>query len=393
MLKTKQSFISIQSITVRAPSKIVNKNQDSTHIGYAFMKAEHVNRVARLRKKFARDEAILVAGPENLRYLCGFSGTEGLLVLAGGRSFFLTDSRYATQAAEQVSATDIIIFKDRAKELARIVKRSGISKLCFDSRQLTVAQLEDFEKNVPGLSLSPRPEPFETLRAIKNAGELQLLERAAEIAATGLALTLPFIRPGASEIDIAAELEYRMRKCGASGASFPTIVASGPRSAMPHGVASPRLLSPGDIVLVDYGCVYEGYSSDETCTFFLGEPSKRFRQIYEIVKSAHDRAIAALAPGAALREVDGAARTFIAAQGYGRRFGHGTGHGIGLCVHEAPTVSPRATLAAEQGMVVTIEPGIYLPGRGGVRIEDTVAVTASGCRTLTKTGKNLRVLG
>jgi len=338
-------------------------------------------------------EAVLITGSENLRYLCGFTGTEGLLLVAGDRSFFLTDTRYTTQAREEVCATDTITFKEKAQELARIVKKCGVTVACFDSRQLTVAQLREWEKALPGVRLTARPDVFDDLRMIKDATEIKLLARAAEIAAAGLAATLPFIKAGMSELDVAAELEYRMRKSGGSGPSFPTIVASGPRSAMPHGVASDRRLARGEILLIDYGCAYEGYCSDETCTFFLGEPTAKQSRLYAVVKKAHDLALAALSPGAALSRVDAAARDYITARGFGKRFGHGTGHGLGLCVHESPAVSHRSSSTARKGMVVTIEPGIYLPGWGGVRIEDTAAVTAGGCRALTKTDKSLRVIG
>jgi len=361
---------------------------------YTPVHAVYKKRMRKLQKLLgSAADAVLVTSSENLRYLCGFTGTEGLLLLAGDSSFFLTDSRYTTQAREQVAATDTITFKDKAQELARIVRKCAVSGICFDSRQLTVAQFHDWEKALRGIRLVPRPDVFDDLRMMKDAGEIKLLGRAAKIAARGLAETLTCIRIGMTELDVAAELEYRMRRNGCAGAAFPTIVASGPRSAMPHGVASARRLARGEILLIDYGCVYEGYCSDETCTFFLGEPTAKQRRLYAIVKKAHDLALAALAPGAALRKVDAAARDYITAQGCGRRFGHGTGHGLGLCVHESPAVSSRSKSTARKGMVVTIEPGVYLPGWGGIRIEDTAVVTTAGCRILTKTDKHLRVIG
>ena len=358
------------------------------------MHTVYKKRVRKLQKLFgASAEAVLVTSSENLRYLCGFTGTEGLLLLAGDRSYFLTDSRYTTQARQQVCATDTITFKDKTKEFARIAGKCAVSAICFDSRHLTVAQLRDWEKALGGVRLVPRPDVFEDLRTIKDATEIKLLERAAEIAAASLAETLPCIRIGMAELAVAAELEYRMRRNGCAGAAFPTIVASGPRSAMPHGVASARRLAGGEILLIDYGCVFEGYCSDETCSFFLGEPTAKQRRIYAVVKEAHDLALAALAPGKKLQAVDAAAREYIRARGLSAKFNHGTGHGLGLCVHENPTVSPRSNSTAQKGMVLTIEPGIYLPGWGGVRIEDTAVVTANGSRILTKTDKSLRVIG
>lgn len=358
------------------------------------MQTDFQKRVRKLQKLLgASGEAALVIDSENLRYLCGFTGTEGLLFLTSNRSFFLTDTRYTTQASQEVAATDIITFRDKTAELARIVKKNAVTAVCFDARRLAVAQLRQWEKAIDGVRFIDRSEPFEDLRTVKDAAELRLLARAAGIAAQSLEETLACVRPGMSELDVAAELEYRMRRNGSAGPAFPTIVASGPRSAMPHGVASPKKLGRGEILLIDYGCVYEGYCSDETCTFFLGEPTARQRRLYDVVKKAHDLALAALAPGIPLAKVDAAARDHIAAQGFGRRFGHGTGHGLGLCVHENPSVSQRSAAVARRGMVVTIEPGIYLPGWGGVRIEDTAAVTAGGCRVLTKTEKELRIIG
>jgi len=338
-------------------------------------------------------QGVLITQPENVHYLCGFTGTEGSLLIAGESYFFLTDGRYTTQAHEQVRAGTVLTFKDKTKELARLVKKCGLGTLGFESQHMTVAQLRDIERALAGVRLVARPDAFDALRMVKDAAEIKLLSRAAEIAAASLAETLPCIRIGMSEIDVAAELEYRMRNKGGSGAAFPTIVASGPRSAMPHGMASAKPLARGELLIIDYGVVYEGYCSDETCTFVLGEPTKKQQRIYDTVQKAHDRALAALAPGKPLKEVDAAARGYIAARGLGRRFSHGTGHGLGLCVHEQPIVSTRSKSIAQKGMVVTIEPGVYLPGWGGVRIEDTAVVTARGCRLLTRTDKSLQIIG
>ena len=335
---------------------------------------------------------MLITQPENVRYLCGFTGTEGSLLLAGDSSFFLTDGRYTTQARQQVCAGRIITFKDKIKELAGLVKKNGLAKLGFDSRQMTVEQLRDIERALDGVRLVARPDAFDGLRTVKDSAEIKLLARGAAIAAASLAETLACVKIGMSELDVAAELEYRMCKKGGSGAAFPTIVASGPRSAMPHGTASAKLLARGELLIIDYGVIYEGYCSDETCTFVLGEPTKKQLRIYDTVLKAHDRALAALAPGKPLREVDAAARDYIVAHGLGRRFSHGTGHGLGLCVHEQPIVSTRSKSIAQKGMVVTIEPGVYLPGWGGVRIEDTTVVTAKGCDIITRTDKSLQTI-
>ena len=213
---------------------------------------------------------------------------------------------------------------------------------------------------------------------------------AADLNAAGLAEVTAMIRPGVREKDIALALEFALRRLGAEEKAFDIIVASGVRGAMPHGVASDKILAEGEMVTIDFGCRLRGYHSDETVTLALGEVSDELRTIFEVVLEAHDRALEAVAPGVALSELDRLARDHIKACGYGDYFGHGLGHGVGLEIHEAPTVSPRSAAIAEEGMVFTIEPGIYLPGLGGVRIEDIVLVTADGHQTLTKIPKMFR---
>jgi Xaa-Pro aminopeptidase len=255
-----------------------------------------------------------------------------------------------------------------------------------------VAFFKDLEKEIPGITLKPFSDRLDQLRIIKDVSEITLLKRAAHIAALSLRQVMPMIRQGVREIEVAAELEYRIRKNGGAGSSFPVIVASGYRGALPHGVASQKKIAAGDFVVVDYGAIYAGYASDETCTFVAGEPTRKQKKIHAIVRKAHDRAIAAIKPGASLKKIDGAARTYIERQGYKKYFNHGTGHGIGLAVHEPPRVSFLSDEKALEGMVITIEPGIYLPGWGGVRIEDTVIVTKKGGEIITEMNKVLTVL-
>ncbi|RQW77102.1 MAG: M24 family metallopeptidase, partial [Geobacter sp.] len=216
--------------------------------------------------------------------------------------------------------------------------------------------------------------------------------RSAAIASAALLHVLTQVKPGAVERDIALALEFSLKQAGADDKSFDFIVASGPRGALPHGKASDRVIGTGELVTIDFGGIYRGYCSDETVTVAVGEPDARQREIYGIVKDAHDLAIAAAKPGISFRDLDGKARAYIDAKGYGRYFGHGLGHGVGLEVHEKPVVSSRGEGVAEEGMVFTIEPGIYIPDWGGVRIEDTVVVERDGCRTLTKVPKELSAL-
>ena len=221
----------------------------------------------------------------------------------------------------------------------------------------------------------------------KTSDEVDLLSKAAELNAVAFANIFEMIKPGAREVDVALALEFELKKRGAEEKAFDIIVASGSRGSMPHGIASEKLICAGELVTIDFGCRFSGYHSDETVTLAVGDVSEKLRTIFDTVLEAHDRALEAVTPGVALSELDRIARDYIKSCGFGDYFGHGLGHGIGLDVHEAPTVSPRSTAIAEAGMVITVEPGVYVPNVGGVRIEDTVLVTADGHRTLTKIPK------
>ncbi len=331
-----------------------------------------------------RVDGMLVTSPENIRYLCGFCGTEGTLVLTDASRCFFTDGRYTTQARDQAACCRVITYKDKFREIGRHLHRGGIRRVGIESRHISVALLNQFMKEAAGVEPVPLGSELDGLRIVKDAAETALLRKAARKASESLAETLACVRPGVSELDVAAELEFRMRRKGGDCPAFPTIVASGPRSALPHAAATDKKLSKGEFVTIDFGVQCAGYCSDQTRTFILGRPTKKQRRIYDAVLKAHDRAIAAVRAGRPLKAVDAAARKVIERTGYAKRFIHGTGHGLGLCVHEPPVVSPHSTGSAEKGMVFTIEPGIYLPRWGGVRIEDTIVVTAQGCERITE---------
>jgi Xaa-Pro aminopeptidase len=335
-------------------------------------------------------DAILITSPENVRYLSGFAGTEGTLLLTRNMGFFLTDGRYATQAKELVEGYSIIIFKEKHNELGKLIKKLNIKSLGFESRNITVASILELEKQTGQVNLKPYAEELDSLRTVKDSDEVRLLEKAAMIASESLREVIPLIKPGIREIEIAAEIEYHMRQKGGNDIAFQTIVASGFRSALPHGVASAKEIKTGDIVIIDFGVVYMGYSSDETCTFMVGKPTKKQKRVFTTVKKAHDLAINAVKPGVALKHIDAVARSYIEKKGYGKFFNHGTGHGIGLCIHENPVVSFRSKQPIEKGMVFTIEPGVYIPEWGGVRIEDTLVVTSDGCEVITRSDKNFK---
>jgi Xaa-Pro aminopeptidase len=352
------------------------------------------NRISAARGCLERVGAdlLLVTNLTNIRYLTGFTGSEALLVLSPEQGWFLTDSRYTSQAGAEVTGAQVVEFSNRLDSLAQILKDAGAARVAIEAGSMTVQLFQEIQGKVPGIELVAVDAPFAALRTVKDAGELEILERVAAIASQALLETLPRVKPGAVESDVAWALEVAMRERGAENKSFDFIIASGERGALPHGRASEKRLAAGELVTLDFGAIYRGYCSDETVTVALGEPDDRQREVYETVRMAQQMAIEAARPGMNLRDVDAIARDYIAAKGYGEYFGHGLGHGVGIDIHEHPTVSPRSTTVVEVGMVFTVEPGIYIPGWGGVRIEDTVVMEPGGCRRITRVPKELMIL-
>lgn len=335
-------------------------------------------------------EALVFCQAENIRYLCGFTGSDGALVVTGDQLVFLTDSRYTTQAAEEVSADLVSEYQVKVDGVVDQLRACRATRIGFEAGISYALATELQKKGDVGWQWHPCREELQCLRLHKSAGEIEALVAAAALHTAALAEIEPLLKPGNREQDVALALEFALRRLGAEQKAFDIIIASGLRGAMPHGVASDKRLAEHELVTIDFGCRLAGYHSDETVTLALGEVAGELRDIFDTVLEAHDRAMAAVAPGIALVELDRVARQHIEARGYGERFGHGLGHGVGLEIHEAPTVSPRSRAVAEAGMVFTIEPGIYVPGLGGVRIEDMVLVTAEGHRTLTKIPKMFR---
>jgi Xaa-Pro aminopeptidase len=337
-------------------------------------------------------DALVLCARENLRYLCGFTGSDGVLLLTAAGCVFLTDSRYTTQARGQVAAERVVEYRMQADGVVAALRETAPRRIGFES-SLAYGKVNDLrtrgDSNWEWVALS---EELEGLRLAKSAEEIAAIEAAAQLNALAFAEVEPLIRPGAVERELALALEFALKRRGAEEKAFDFIVASGPRGALPHGVASDRQLRTGDLVTIDFGCRVDGYHADETVTVAVGEVSAQLRRIFDTVLLAHDLALAAVATGLPLAELDRVARDAIAAAGYGEFFGHGLGHGVGLEVHEAPTVSPRSKAQIQEGMVFTIEPGIYLPDLGGVRIEDMVLATASGARVLTRIPKQFRNL-
>ncbi|MDD5167443.1 MAG: aminopeptidase P family protein [Syntrophales bacterium] len=358
------------------------------------MPVEMPDRIERIYKRLPGLglDALLLFDVKNIRYLTGFTGTDGILVIRAQGGTLLVDGRFLTQAGEQVHGVAIDLYRDKLSDLVALLSDGHIKTVGFESAAITYDIYARLKKRLHGMKLKPVGYEVRDLRKTKDGQELSLIARAIDISHQALMEVIAYLRPGVMEREIAAELDHRMKVLGAEDISFPTIVASGPRAALPHAEPGLRGIAPGDAVIIDYGSVVDGYHSDETCTFIVGDAGGEVIHAYKIVKEAHDLAIGAVRAGIHCREIDRIARDYISAQGFGDFFSHGTGHGVGLDVHEFPRLSMTSDAILEAGMVVTIEPGIYLPGKFGIRIEDMVLVKEDGCRVLTKTSKTLRII-
>lgn len=335
-------------------------------------------------------DAILFSSLANIRYLSGFTGSEGLLVMTRDlRCRLLCDSRYTAQAMSEVVDTEVSQFSDKLETVKELLHDFNAIRIGFEAAHTTVADFTLLSSALDCCELISLGAGLDQIRSTKDPVEIDHLDAVARLASASLLATIAKLKPGISESSFACELEFEMRRRGADGRAFDFIVASGERGAMPHGRASDREVRSGELVTVDFGALMGGYHSDETVTVAIGKPDPRAVEIYGIVKEAHDRAVSAVRPGMACRDLDAVARDSIQESGYGKFFGHGLGHGVGLEIHEKPTISPRGDMLIEEGMVFTIEPGIYIPGFCGVRIEDTVLVLADGCRVLTQVPKEL----
>lgn len=349
-------------------------------------------RVERLRAGLAQADALLILDPKNIRYLTGFTGSDGALMIGADWVVLLVDGRYVTQARSEAPGTEIFEFRRRVDGVAALTRQHALGRIDFESAALSVEEYLRLLEALAGVDIRPLSEGLKFLRAVKTEHEVAKIGAAARIAKEALAAVLTMVRPGVRETDIAVELDYRMRCGGAEQVSFETIVASGPNAALPHATPGSRVIEPGDCLMVDFGAVYEGYHSDETCTYCVGRADSRQREVYGLVLAAHDLAIGAIRAGVACGEIDRVVRNCLERAGLADHFSHGTGHGVGLDVHEEPRLARGREEILQAGMVVTVEPGVYLPGLWGIRIEDTVLVTEEGCRILTQTPKDLTIL-
>jgi Xaa-Pro aminopeptidase len=352
-------------------------------------------RLETIRSKIKENEidGILITKRENYTYLSGFTGSSAYLVITSDSADLITDFRYIEQATKQAPLFNIIKYKGNvAIEINNALKRNNVEKLGFESIDLTYDKYEDYSSKFEVKELIPLKNIIESIRMIKDSEELQFIKKAVEIADGAFLNVLPLIKPGILETEVSAEIEYFMKKQGAQGSSFQTIVASGARSAMPHGVASNKEIKNGDVIIMDYGAIYQGYCSDITRTIFLGKPDEKMTKIYDIVLRAQKEALNGSHKGLKGREIDSIAREIINNSGYEKNFGHGLGHGVGLEIHEEPRFAPSDDNTMENGMVVTVEPGIYVEGYGGVRIEDMIVIKDDQPEILTRATKELIVL-
>lgn len=351
-------------------------------------------RLTQIREAFTEweVEGVLLGSAANRRWLSGFTGSAGWLLITTSDAHLATDSRYWTQAETEAPAFSLFRLTQNVR-LEDFVKRLSGATIGVEANHLTLADFDRL-KDVDDLKWRPLSETIEAMRAVKSPAEIRSIRAAAAITDQVMAQVNQLARPGQTEAELAWELEKRLREDGADAMAFPVIVASGPNAARPHHTPGQRPLQEGDAIIVDMGAALNGYMSDLTRSFFLGnEPSPQYQKIYDIVLTAQQKALDGLRPGASTRDVDALARDAIAAAGHEEHFGHGLGHGVGLEVHEEPRLSPREQydLPLQSGMITTVEPGVYVPGWGGVRIEDLVLVTDDGCESLSRCPKTPQI--
>lgn len=356
---------------------------------------DFLNRQARLIESLGSFHCLLVTSLTNIRYLCGFTGSAGVLLVMPERWVFFTDGRYSEQARSQVSGAKVVITR-RPPALAAgewLIRKAGRSRqkrvLGIEGEHLTVAARRRLGELLGDkVRVREAPPMIEQLRLVKDDEEIRLISEAARLGASLFDCAVKFIRPGVRESEVAGRMELAARQGGADAMSFETIVAAGPRSALPHGRASTAAIPAQGFVVCDFGVILHSYCSDRTRTVWVGQPTAEARRVYAAVLEAQQAAIAAIRPGIGVGEVDRAARNVLKRSGLAQHFTHSTGHGVGLEIHEAPRVARGQPEKLQAGMVITVEPGVYLPGQWGVRIEDMVVVTEQGCEVLAPASKD-----
>lgn len=354
-----------------------------------------MNRISKLKKlrEEKKLDAIMITSKKNRFYFSKFTGTAGTILVTESSDYFITDFRYIDQAKEQTEGLQIIeISKNKNENLIKFLNDNDLNKIGFEDGDLSYKQYQELENIDSEKKYLPLSDDINEFRHIKDGEELETIKEAIKITEEAFNKIITYIEPGMKEREVAAELEYYLRKLGGEGPSFDFIIASGKRSALPHGVASDKIIETGDFITLDFGTYYKGYCSDMTRTIVVGEPDEKQVEIYNIVLDAHLEVIDKIKPGMTGQEVDHIARKIIEEAGYGENFGHGLGHGLGIEVHESPRLSTTSEKVLKPGMVVTDEPGIYLPNWGGVRIEDDLVITEDGCKSLNNSNKELIII-
>ena len=355
---------------------------------------DYAGRREKLRKLLKKTgaEALLVTSEPNVTYLTGFTGDSSYLLLTPESEVLLSDGRYDTQISDECPGLEMNIRKSGIlihQQTAHVLRAAKISRLAIEAESMSVATRDRIAEKLPKLAIFQTSGMVEFLRQVKDKEELELIRGAIRIAEKSFATIRASVSPVQTEIQIAEELERQIRQLGGEGPAFPTIVAVGPRAALPHAHATSARVGDGGLILVDWGAQWQLYKSDLTRVLVTAKISTKLRRVYEVVLNAQAQAIAAVRPGVPTTDVDAAARQVIGAAGFGRRFNHGIGHGFGLEIHEAPRMSGKNPALLKPGMVITVEPGIYLPGWGGIRIEDDILVTRTGHEVLTSAAKQL----
>lgn len=353
-------------------------------------------RIAKLREKMKTLDldGFLVTSKENRQYLTGFTGTFGWVLVTHRDVYLMTDFRYVEQAQKQAHGCKIVRFQhyEPVITLRMVMEELDVVTLGIESDRMTYDEFELLANHVRRKAITPLKGFVEEIRRIKSEDEIALLAKAEAISDEAFAHVIKLIKPGMTELEIAMELEFQMRRAGAEGVSFDTIVASGKRSSMPHGIATDKKVENGDFITMDYGCIYQGYCSDITRTIALGQVDEKQETVYNLVRKAQEDALAVIKAGVTGKEVHMVAQNVFEDAGYGPFFGHGLGHSVGLEIHEEPRFSPKAEEEMQENMVITVEPGLYLPNWGGVRIEDLVVIKKDGCINLTHSPKELIIL-
>lgn len=350
--------------------------------------------IDKIQSQLNAGEALFVVSPENRRYLTGFQSSDGYLLITESDSVFLTDSRYIEAAQNTVNGcNEIALLKSLSEQLPVYIEKLGIKTVFTEAERLSVAEFEKIRKMLNCECLAEKTDDMiNALRRIKTEDEKKKILAAQLIAEKAFDYILGFIKEGVTEREVALTLDFFMLKSGAECVSFETIAVSGKNSSMPHGVPGDKKIEKGDFITLDYGAVVDGYHSDMTRTLAVGEVTSKQAEVYETVLSAQKKSLESLKAGVSCRDADAAARDIIKNAGYGEFFGHGTGHGVGIEIHEEPRVSPKSESILRIGDVVTVEPGIYIPSEFGVRIEDMAFITENGSENLTKSPKNLIIL-